>query len=74
MVGSPAKIGFYSKNTRNLEMMNNKESFGTDLGDIFNMSSLNNSLSRVFGNLLDGKLKIISYLKLLIIDSLLIVV
>ncbi|CAJ0635118.1 12160_t:CDS:2 [Entrophospora sp. SA101] len=53
MVGSPAKIGFYSKNTRNLEMMNNKESFGTDLGDIFNMSSLNNSLSRVFGNLLD---------------------
>ncbi|CAJ0758601.1 23291_t:CDS:2, partial [Entrophospora sp. SA101] len=25
MVGSPAKIGFYSKNTRNLEMMNNKE-------------------------------------------------
>nr|CAG8555408.1 8637_t:CDS:10 [Entrophospora candida] len=53
MVGSPMEIGFYSKNTRNLEMMNSEKSSGTDLGDIFNMSSLNNIFSRVFGDLLD---------------------
>ncbi|CAJ0927647.1 16598_t:CDS:2 [Entrophospora sp. SA101] len=53
MVGYPMEIGFYSKNTRNLEMMNSEKSSGTDLGDIFNMSSLNNIFSRVFGDLLD---------------------
>nr|CAG8475737.1 14867_t:CDS:2 [Entrophospora candida] len=45
MVGSPAEIGFYSKNTRNLKMMNSEESSGTDLDYIFRMTSLNNSLS-----------------------------
>ncbi|CAJ0751635.1 8111_t:CDS:10, partial [Entrophospora sp. SA101] len=57
MVGYPMEIGFYSKNTRNLEMMNSEKSSGTDLGDIFNMSSLNNIFSRVFGDLLDDKKK-----------------
>ncbi|CAH1765358.1 22259_t:CDS:2, partial [Entrophospora sp. SA101] len=56
MVGSPMEVGFYSKDTRKLEMMNSEESSGTDLGDIFNTSSLNNFFGgEDFGYLLDDR-------------------
>ncbi|CAJ0757659.1 19750_t:CDS:2, partial [Entrophospora sp. SA101] len=42
MVGSPMKIGFYSKDTRRLEMTNRGKTSGTDLDDIIDMFSSNN--------------------------------